>query len=761
MLLAGLGGSWGAHAQVGVGTTTPDASAALHVSSPNKGVLFPQVSLASLTDAAAVPSPAPSLLVYNTNASLSGGVGFYYNAGTSAAPQWTRLNTGAAPAGSGWSLAGNAATDPATHYVGTTDRQPLVLRTEGQERARLGLNGAWWLGYPVTSGPLATTGNVLVGYRAGNALTPSAGSVNTTAQGIANLFVGAEAGRATTVGLANSFVGARAGESNVGGSYNLFAGAEAGSNNTSGNNNQFVGYQAGRANVGGTGNLFIGHQAGYASQNGSRNLFVGYEAGRSTTAAPFDLNPVVNHFVGYQAGQANVVGRSNQFEGYQAGLLNQSGDNNYFSGQEAGGSNVSGDNNHFAGYRAGISNTASNNHFVGYQAGFSNTTGTQNTATGYNAGLLSTIGSRNTFLGYSAGAKLRGADNVTLGNEAGAGPATGTAAVSADQVTLVGSQAGQNNAADGTVAVGYQAGQNNTTGLGNHFVGYQAGQANTTGNENYASGYRAGLRLSTGSRNVLVGNLAANDLTTGIFNSTLGYNAGATLVSGSRNTLLGYDTDVSSAGLSYATAIGVGATAGASNVMALGGTTAANQVRVGIGTATPASRLSITPTATEPKITLWDNGAAANHYGFGVSGFQLNYHVPGTSDNHVFYAGGRNGDGTELLRITGQGEVTRPATGAANLLPVAYGRVVGSTISTFPGAFGSIDTNTGEVDMQFVGAPLAGADLSGATVIVTCITSGRVAVARGTSSGHILVNVSNPSTNTGAGGDFQFVVYRP
>ena len=72
-------------AQVGVGTTTPDASAALHVSATNKGVLFPQVNLASLTDAAAVPSPAPSLLVYNTNAALSGGVGFYYNVGTT----WT------------------------------------------------------------------------------------------------------------------------------------------------------------------------------------------------------------------------------------------------------------------------------------------------------------------------------------------------------------------------------------------------------------------------------------------------------------------------------------------------------------------------------------------------------------------------------------------------------------------------------------------------------------------------------------------------
>jgi hypothetical protein len=107
---------------VGVGTITPDASAALHISATNKGVLFPQVSLASLTDAAAVLSPAPSLLVYNTNGALSGSAGFYYNAVTTTASAWTRLNTGATPTGAGWNLTGNTATDSACNYLGTTDQ---------------------------------------------------------------------------------------------------------------------------------------------------------------------------------------------------------------------------------------------------------------------------------------------------------------------------------------------------------------------------------------------------------------------------------------------------------------------------------------------------------------------------------------------------------------------------------------------------------------------------------------------------------------
>jgi len=79
---------------VGIGTSSPDASARLEVSSTNQGVLIPRVSLTSVTDGTTIPSPATSLLVYNTNANLPWGVGYYYNAGTSTAPRWVSLNVG-------------------------------------------------------------------------------------------------------------------------------------------------------------------------------------------------------------------------------------------------------------------------------------------------------------------------------------------------------------------------------------------------------------------------------------------------------------------------------------------------------------------------------------------------------------------------------------------------------------------------------------------------------------------------------------------
>ena len=57
--------------------TAPNTSAMLDVDASNKGMLNPRVSLTSTTDATTIPSPATSLLVYNSNASMTnGGIGF-------------------------------------------------------------------------------------------------------------------------------------------------------------------------------------------------------------------------------------------------------------------------------------------------------------------------------------------------------------------------------------------------------------------------------------------------------------------------------------------------------------------------------------------------------------------------------------------------------------------------------------------------------------------------------------------------------------
>ncbi len=73
-------------AQTGIGTTTPDASAKLDISSTTKGLLAPRMTAAQKT---AISLPANGLLIYQTD----GVTGFYVNTGTSASPAWLRVNT--------------------------------------------------------------------------------------------------------------------------------------------------------------------------------------------------------------------------------------------------------------------------------------------------------------------------------------------------------------------------------------------------------------------------------------------------------------------------------------------------------------------------------------------------------------------------------------------------------------------------------------------------------------------------------------------
>ena len=84
-------------AQVGIGTTSPDASAQLDVTSGTKGFLPPKVALTATNSASPITNPATGLLVYNTATAGSSPnnvvPGYYYNSGTTSAPSWKRLAT--------------------------------------------------------------------------------------------------------------------------------------------------------------------------------------------------------------------------------------------------------------------------------------------------------------------------------------------------------------------------------------------------------------------------------------------------------------------------------------------------------------------------------------------------------------------------------------------------------------------------------------------------------------------------------------------
>lgn len=120
----------------------PDASAMLDIQSSNSGLLIPRVSLSSLTDASAISNPASSLLIFNSNAALAGGKGFYYNSGTAGSPVWTKLMSTA----SVWNTTGNTNTSPGADYIGTTDAKDLVVKTNATQRIKVSSTGITTIG---------------------------------------------------------------------------------------------------------------------------------------------------------------------------------------------------------------------------------------------------------------------------------------------------------------------------------------------------------------------------------------------------------------------------------------------------------------------------------------------------------------------------------------------------------------------------------------------------------------------------------------
>lgn len=137
---------------VGIGTNTPNASAILELLSTNKGMLVPRMNTIGMTS---IPSPANSLLVYNTDSmcyffyrlpSLSwislcnSGSGSGSNGATgSTGPTGVAGAVGSVGAtgatgsdlGTHWTITGNAGTVAGTNFIGTTDAADFVTKTNG------------------------------------------------------------------------------------------------------------------------------------------------------------------------------------------------------------------------------------------------------------------------------------------------------------------------------------------------------------------------------------------------------------------------------------------------------------------------------------------------------------------------------------------------------------------------------------------------------------------------------------------------------
>ena len=149
---------------------------------------------------------------------------------------------------------------------------------------------------------------------------------------------------------------------------------------------------------------------------------------------------------------------------------------------------------------------------------------------------LYVVGCQVTYLGICAGKADTGLghDNTYVGHSAG------TAATTACQHTIIGSQAGKAiTTCSGTVAIGYNAGVAQTFGDFNTYVGTAAGAAVITASNNTVIGYHAATATIC-SNNIVIGTCAMVANTQGQDNVAIGLKAGATQVAaGCNNVFVG------------------------------------------------------------------------------------------------------------------------------------------------------------------------------------------------------------------------------
>jgi hypothetical protein len=258
---------------VGIGTTSPDASAVLDIQSSNKGLLIPRMSL---DQRKSVNRPATGLMIYQTDEKA----GFYFYNGDDWKPLTEAVGNAKAVAldVDNWSKNGDAVSS--TNFIGTTNGQALRFRVNNVHAGSINRfgGGNTYIGYE--SG-LANVGynNTGFGFNTLKSGTSASNNVafgnyalSSNVTGSGNAAFGYFALK-NNIGRNNLAMGSFTLELNVSGNSNLAIGNTAMRNKTSGNNNVAIGAAALESNFTGTGNVAIGYTAGY-TETGSNKLYI-------------------------------------------------------------------------------------------------------------------------------------------------------------------------------------------------------------------------------------------------------------------------------------------------------------------------------------------------------------------------------------------------------------------------------------------------------------------------------------------------------
>ncbi len=377
---------------VGIGTTIPNASAQLDISSNSKGLLIPRMNTSVINT---ISNPAKGLMIYDSALNR-----LVINTGTASSPGWQQVGNS-----SGWNLTGNSGTNPSTNFIGTTDNNPIRFRINNKPAGHVD----------------SIYGSVFLGYRAGNQFN----NYDNVGIGFKSLYA------ATSFGSNNVALGSYSLYSNAAGSANIGIGRDALYSNTSGGANIAIGNGTMFSNTDGTGNTAIGYSALRSTAAGNYNTAVGYEAlyynnahGNSafgSNSMTFNTTGSQNAAFGHASLNRNETGVNNAAFGYQALNANQAGGQNSAFGSQALLVNAVGENNSAFGYQALAANTTGNkNSAIGWAALLKNTTGYYNAAMGDGAMLGNIVGIGNTAMGSGALFSTGGASyNTALGYHAG------------------------------------------------------------------------------------------------------------------------------------------------------------------------------------------------------------------------------------------------------------------------------------------------------------------------------------------------------
>jgi len=329
---------------------------------------------------------------------------------------------------SSWSLTGNAGTTN-SNFVGTTDNNPLIIKTNSQ-----------WAGFSgyqeknnVSFGYLALT-NALGSGTGNSAFGAQALQWNSAASG--NVAIGTWALEWCTEGDNNVAVGIGAlGNSLTPGSHNVAIGQKALFNNKQ-SQNTAVGSEALFKNTNGYGLTATGFRALCNNTTGDFNTAFGFQA------LMLNETGFWNVALGSGSLQNNVTGRFNTAGGNSSLHFNKTGVENTAFGEQSLGGNLNGSYNTAVGCRSLWSVIHTSDADVGYGEGNSNTavgyealkevkSGNGNVAVGLRALLTNNSGNFNTAIGYGAdvsndnltnataigyGAKATASNQVMIGN---------------------------------------------------------------------------------------------------------------------------------------------------------------------------------------------------------------------------------------------------------------------------------------------------------------------------------------------------------